>query len=281
MNIEDQAKQLGWVPQEQFRGPAEAWVDAETFVRKGEEILPLVRANNKKLHTELANTQNQVRELKQLVEAGTESLRAFEEFHRDSLARALEQQRTELTKQLKLAREEGDVDAEIRVQEELEENRTARKEAANKPKAAVTTVTTTAAVTAEPEVDPEFVEWHKDNAWFGVDKKKTAFANGLAQSLRADPANAALVGRAFFDEVAKQVDRAFPETDERSFDKVGGAADTTPRGGRGRGTFEALPAEAKAACDRFGERLVGEGRAYKTLADWRKQYAKDYFAGEQ
>lgn len=279
MNVEDQAKQLGWVPQDQFRGPAEAWVDAETFVRKGEEILPLVRANNKKLHTELAQTQQQVRELKQLVEAGTDSLKAFEEFHRDSLTRALEQQRIELTKDLKAAREEGDVERELQVQDQLEENRTARKEATTKPVAPVVTKTQ---VEPSTDVDPEFLDWHKDNAWFGVDKKKTAFANGLAQSLRADPDNKDLTGRAFFDEVAKQVEKAFPsEGDDRQFDKVGGAADTSPRGGRGRKTFDALPADARAACDRFGERLVGEGRAYKTLADWRNQYAKDYFAGEQ
>jgi len=279
MNVEDQAKQLGWVPQEQFRGPAEAWVDAETFVRKGEEILPLVRANNKKLHTELAQTQQQVRELKQLVEAGTDSLKAFEEFHRDSLTRALEQQRIELTKDLKAAREEGDVERELQVQDQLEENRTARKEATTKP---VVPVVTKTQVEPSTDVDPEFLDWHKDNAWFGVDKKKTAFANGLAQSLRADPDNKDLTGRAFFDEVAKQVEKAFPsESDDRQFDKVGGAADTSPRGGRGRKTFDALPADARAACDRFGERLVGEGRAYKTLADWRNQYAKDYFAGEQ
>jgi hypothetical protein len=278
MNVEEQAKQLGWVPQEQFRGPADAWVDAETFVRKGEEILPLVRANNKKLHTELAQTQQQVRELKQLVEAGTDSLKAFEEFHRDSLTRALEQQRIELTKDLKSAREDGDVERELQVQDQLEEVRAAQKEAKIKP--VVTPPTKPAEPT--PEVDPEFVEWHKENSWFGVDKKKTAFANGLAQSMRADPANNDLTGLAFFNEVAKQVDKAFPsESDERQFDKVGGAADTTPRGGRGRKTFDALPADARAACDRFGERLVGEGRAYKTLADWRNQYAKDYFAGEQ
>jgi len=279
MNIEDQAKQLGWVPQEQFRGPAEAWVDAETFVRKGEEILPLVRANNKKLHTELAQTQQQVRELKQLVEAGTDSLKAFEEFHRDSLTRALEQQRIELTKDLKAAREDGDVERELQVQDQLEENRTARKEATTKP---VVPAVTKTQVEPSTDVDPEFLDWHKDNSWFGTDKKKTAFANGLAQSLRADPDNKDLTGRAFFDEVTKQVEKAFPsESDDRQFDKVGGAADTSPRGGRGRKTFDALPADARAACDRFGERLVGEGRAYKTLADWRNQYAKDYFAGEQ
>lgn len=279
VSIENQAKQLGWVPKEQFRGPEEAWVDAETFVRKGEEILPIVNANNKKLHSELARTTAQVAELKKLVEAGADSLKAFEEFHRDSLSRALEQQRAELVKQLTEARNEGDVSREIEVQDQLDEVRQQQKDVKKivkaEPSAAVQQQSSNAP-------DPEFTAWHAENPWFGTDVKKTAYANGLAQTMRMDPANANLTGRQFYDKVKEGVAELFGDIDDTPrHSKVEGAANSSARNsGRGR-SFADLPAEAKVACDRFGTRLVGEGRAYKTLDDWRKQYAKDFFAGEQ
>lgn len=46
---EAEAKEYGWVPQEQFKGDAEKWRPAEEFVRRGEEILPIVRKQNEKL----------------------------------------------------------------------------------------------------------------------------------------------------------------------------------------------------------------------------------------
>ena len=47
--LEDRAAQMGWVPVDKFRGDPAHWVDAETFVKKGEEVMPILRANNRRL----------------------------------------------------------------------------------------------------------------------------------------------------------------------------------------------------------------------------------------
>ena len=39
-DAETAAREMGWRPKEEFRGEAEKWVDAETFVSRGEHFLP-------------------------------------------------------------------------------------------------------------------------------------------------------------------------------------------------------------------------------------------------
>jgi len=276
MSVEEHARQLGWVPKEEFRGPEGQWKDAETFVRDGEQILPVVRANNKKLVAELSETKSQVLELKKLVEAGNDSLKAFEEFHQQSLADALERQRKELTAEMRAARENGDVDLEENLRDQIDEVRQQQRDLKNKPAKTEVKTETKPADTA-PQVDPEFLMWNTQNPWFGKDKKLTAFANGMATTMRQDPENSHLVGRAFYDAVAQQVKAAFPDDfpEAPSHDKMEGARGPSRRSG-GR-SYNDLPADAKAACDRFGQRLAGPGRAYKDLDAWRTQYAKEFF----
>jgi len=46
MPVEDRAKQLGWRPEEDYKGPKDKWVDAEEFVRRAEEDPKEVRKAN-------------------------------------------------------------------------------------------------------------------------------------------------------------------------------------------------------------------------------------------
>lgn len=60
---EAEAEAFGWVPQDQFKGDPEKWRPAEEFVRRGEEILPIVRKQNEKLSakvTELEETNKRM-----------------------------------------------------------------------------------------------------------------------------------------------------------------------------------------------------------------------------
>ena len=40
-----EARLFGWVPNEEFRGSEDDWVDAEVFVKRGKEINPILRKN--------------------------------------------------------------------------------------------------------------------------------------------------------------------------------------------------------------------------------------------
>ena len=47
------ARAMGWRPQDEFGGDPERWVDADTFVARGEQVMPLLKAQNKKLRQEM------------------------------------------------------------------------------------------------------------------------------------------------------------------------------------------------------------------------------------
>lgn len=277
-DIEAKARQLGWVPKENFRGSEDQWVDASEFVRRGEEILPIVKANNRKLQDQLSRQERQIADLTKAVQESNESLSAFHDYHKESLTRALSEQREKLLDQLEQARESGDVRAETKVQDQLAEVREQERVLKAKPKDEPKPNQQPSA--ASQQEDPEFTAWRQDNSWYGTDKKKTAFADGMAMQLRQDPANSLITGRAFYDLVAKTVEEDYGSgsTQRANPDKVSGGR-ITSNGSRGK-SYNDLPAEAKAACDRFAKQLVGPNRAYKDTETWRKKYAEDFFAGE-
>ena len=73
-NIETKAREMGWKPLEEFKGNPDNWRDAEVFVERGEEILPIVRKDNEKLRAEVAQTKLETARLKALVDAGQEAI---------------------------------------------------------------------------------------------------------------------------------------------------------------------------------------------------------------
>lgn len=52
-NWDAEAREMGWVPKDEFKGDPEKWRPADEFVRRGEEILPIVRQQNRKLQDQL------------------------------------------------------------------------------------------------------------------------------------------------------------------------------------------------------------------------------------
>ena len=63
-DYEAEAKEMGWVPQDQYHDDPTKWVDAKDFVERGEHILPILRANNKKIKKELSEREAQLKELR-------------------------------------------------------------------------------------------------------------------------------------------------------------------------------------------------------------------------
>ena len=122
---------------------------------------------------------------------------------------------------------------------------------------------------AAPET-PEFREWKEANSdWLEKDKAKTAYAASMAAYVRA---TTSLEGREFFAKVSELTEEKFGR--KEPVDRTG--APVTRGGNSGARTYANLPAEAKAACDRQGTKLVGSGRAYKTDAEWRAAYVARY-----
>lgn len=272
--VEQAAREMGWRPQAEFRGDVSKWVDAETFVSRGENFIPILRADREKLRGEVAETKAALTETQQLLKASQEAIDELKRYHTEDTARQVEKAKKDLVKQLKQARDDGDVEAEVEIQDELAKIRTAQAvPPAPAPKPAATT-----AAPAAPS-DPDFVAWSANNAWFATNPRLRGLTMGIAEELRTKQAG--LKGKAFYDALdAEMVEYLDPPA--RGTDKVGGGRGPAPGGGGGgrQKSYADLPADAKAACDQYATKLVGPGRAHKDLASWQAAYAKDFFAAE-
>jgi len=266
--VEQEARSMGWVPLEEFRSGPDKWVDAETFVERGRNIMPILRKNNERLESTVKQQQTELQRMKQLMEAGQEAIQELQKVHSDATKAAVEKARREMLAELKQAKMDGDVDREIALQDGLQELKAAQAAAEKKP-------VIPAPATSNDALHPDFKEWMAENTWFGNDNRKTLRAMGIAQEMRADPEYDKLEGRAFFDKVLEIMDE---RTGAPPTNKVAeGRSSGSPTSGGGGKGFSDLPAEAKDACDRQGRKLVGEGRAFKDQAAWRKYYAELYF----
>ncbi len=276
LSVEQEAAHMGWVPQDQFRGDPEKWVDAETFVRRGQEIMPILRANNKELHGKVGTLESTISDMRAKLDAALSSVEAMKELQVKAVKDAVKRTKDEVLSGIRAAKEAGDIDAEMALTEQLTEvNQQIKDLDATPPKKDAP------ATPAQPNLrDPSLVSWLEANPWFDKDPVKTGLAMGLAQQLKSDEHTAGLTGKAFFDMLDEKLAefspsrRAAPSRVEGSRGTGQGSSD-----GGGKG-YNALPAEAKAECERDAARFVGEGKAFKTIAEWRGHFANLYFAGE-
>lgn len=276
-DIETKARNLGWVPQDQWTGDPEHWVDHETFVSRGEQIMPILRKNNEQLQTSVTALKAQLDRMTAAFESSQKSVGELKEFYEEQVKDKVKQVRAELTQELKAARESGDVEREVEIQDELAGLRTSVKQAQGE-------TPPTPPTTSASAQDPEFSAWlsQPENAWYGKDTKKTALALGIGQELRADPANNGLTGRAFYDRVAQEVERFFTPT---RVSKVSGGSAEPAGAGSGVGgsgsRYSELPAEAKQHCDKQAVKFVGENKPFKTIGEWRANFSSLYFSGDE
>lgn len=271
--IELEAREMGWRPKEEFRGDTDKWVDAETFVSRGEHFLPILRKDRDTFKARARVLETQVGELQATLTAAQEAIEALKEHQTESTKRQVELARREIISQIKEARESGNVEGEMELQERLDAVKLAQAPAPAKPAAA--------APPPPPAIDPVAQAWIEQNPWFEKDARKRGLAMGIADDLRNDPAIRHLGGKAFFEKLDEELSREPAFGAERPQSKVNGGRPTggsgTPRAGRG---YADLPADAKEACDRDSKKLVGTGRAFKDEASWRAHYVKHYFGQE-
>ena len=238
-----EAKRQGWVPQDEYDGPTEKWVDAETFVKKGKEINALLRKDNEFLKREVAEMKSTMME--------------FKKFSADNEKRAYERALSELREQKKQAVSQGDGDKLLEVDDAIEELKEQRAKEAQQIKVE----------TNKP--DPLFVEWNDENKWFGKDTELTEEANMIGETIkRRQPT---LIGREFLDEVTKRVKKMYPEKfTNANRDKpspVEGTTGNKSSSKTGKYSFNDLPPEAKSACLKFEKQ--------KLLS--REEYIRDFF----
>jgi len=258
---ESEAKAQGWVPKDDFRGSENDWVDAETFVRRGREIMPILRKNNEKLLKELA-------EAKKAANEAREAALEFKQFQKEQYERKSKDLETQLD-QLKMAKRDaintGDGDRVLAIDDAMDAIKEERLEA----KAEVKKAEEAAKATPQITEDPMLNAWIDRNDWFGKDTKMTAVANSLGVELRRE--NPSLIGEAFLKKLDEELAEMIPEKfgKKKTPNPMEGTSSTNTRPVTGgKKSYNSLPPEAKAACDRFTKQGLMTREQYVADYDW-------------
>jgi len=260
--VEKEARLFGWVPKEEFRGSETDWVDADTFVKRGKEINPILRKNNETLMKKLDEKAKEIDEIKASVEE-------FKKFQKEAFERKKSELQAELDT-LKAQKKEaiavGNGDLVVELDDRIDELKDAQREAKEEAKAPPPAT----ASTPVPS-DPELNAWLERNTWFGQDEEMTDVSNGLGATVRKQFPH--LSGRAFLDKLDERIANYFPEKTSLGRKQRGSAVDSTGNvraaGSGGKKTYDSLPAEAKAACDKFVKQgLFKSKQEYVDLYDW-------------
>lgn len=277
--IEKKAKGMGWIPKERFNGREDEFIPADEFVRRGEEMIPILRANNRKLEGELAEVRANAARNETLLRASQESIEELKNFNSSIAKERAEGRKKELLKGISEAKRAGDVEAETELQDQLQEHNNAMKAAGEPPGEKKPPGGSPPPDPNAWRKDPTMQAWMRDNEWFGRDEAMTAYSSAVAARLKADPANSDVKGRTFLDMVSEEVVRRFDDGQRGRSSKVEGGRGSGEGGGAGSGkkSYSDLPADVKVVCERQGKKVVGEGRAFKTQDEWRKHYTKMYF----
>lgn len=221
--IEVLAADMGWAPEDKWRGTAENWVDAKTFIKTGPEIL---KSSLRRLDAEAVTTRKTMEE--------------FKEHYQKADARAYKRARADLEAKQRDAVTEGDTEAFDRVTTEIKDL---------DPPAAATPPA------PNPDADPAFIAFQAENLWYGADGD---FEMTLAAEDAAKVIGRQYQGAEFYTRIATSIRAKFPDKFKnparREPARVDGGGDEK-RGGAAGNTFANLPVDAKATCKRF----VAEG----------------------
>lgn len=286
---EVQARELGWKPKEEFQGNPENWVPADKYLERGETVLPYMQADRKRLFKKVDEQGQEIRRLSGALAESTEAINTLKQF---TTSGALKEKDTEiagLRRQLAEARRNGTPEQEVELESALD---TAKEERGALAAEAKTKPNGTGNGTGDirPQLrnlaqTPEFRQFLSDNPWYDVNSPSfDAVAHGAATALSAEiGSNPETKGLDFADKLALVAERTkarlgIGAPQRRGNSKVEGSRGGGNGNGGGGGSrdpsYEGLSAEARAACDRQAKNVVGPNRAFKTMADWQKHYAK-------
>lgn len=315
-DVEATARRMGWKPEEEYRGPKDKWRPAEDFVNEAMSNYPVLMDRYRVLDERAGRTQRDLEAANgRLVDIG-KAVTEMRDFQAQSLKaaeiRAYNQARADIEEEIRQATKDADpqkANAALQKLKALDEKRpTPEPEPAKKPDAAAAGGAAAAGTagaadgSTAPKIQPEVVEWVKNNDWFNTNDEANALAVTFHRKLLATRKDLSLAEN--LEMVTAEVRKRYPELfdDPPPTRKANGAGDddaggeSTKRGaaavtessvgsaagggggggGAGKRTYANLPADAKAACDRFVKTMIkgpdGKEKPMMTRDEYVAQY---------
>lgn len=267
-----EARGMGWVPEEEWRGDKSLYLGAKEFLERGRGLMPVLAANNRRLKAEQEADKQRLAQLEQQNRVLAAAVNALQDGAAEDAEATRKATVAELKTKIAEASRSGDYEAVAEATEQLAEivvQPVEKKEPPPGPAA------------PSPALVQELKDWFDQNPEYRVPgSPKEMIAKGISDQLRGQGDRR--VGAAFLN--------AVKEATEVYMDKHFGAGASASRvasgnGGSGRQNERAaagksyadLPADAKAYCEKFAARVVGQGKKFKDIAAWRKSYTAQYF----
>ena len=259
--IEGRARKLGWVPEAEWRGKKGGWVPAEEFLDRALVNRPIMEERFRKIERdhegELSAMQRKLDEADTRLREQGEVLNDIHSRFQRADKIAYERARADLKREMEEAVAEADTDKFKAAQQKLdnlvEPGAQEDDDAGDR---------------AQPGgkgggrrrrlANPVVTEWRRRNPWFD----REPMLNGVAQSIHMElqRTQKGLSLEDNLDEVSRQIRQRFPEHFENDRRRAPSTT-TAPSGDRQSGrrgrTYNDLPADAKAACDKFVRTIPG------------------------
>lgn len=125
--LEARARQMGWKPFEEYRGPPGRWSDARAFIAHGEDTLPILRDQNRRMSEKLVNVDGEMGGMRTEIETLRNTIAEQSQAVKDAIALARRADQSgynralrELQTELREAVVHGDTVAFDQVQEQID-----------------------------------------------------------------------------------------------------------------------------------------------------------------
>lgn len=271
--IEETARRMGWKPKEEYKGPEERWKPAAEFVEHGLNELPVLRDRYRSLderyNKELREANERAKKTEEKVSELQHTLTEYVSFASKNEERAYKRALKDLEAQRDAAVAHADTETFRKTQAEIDAlNETVRATPAPKPETPAKPTEQNAAA-----VDPYAETWVSENSWFNEHQEMQGFAIGLHNRLLKNEPTLSL--RDNLAKVREEVQKRFPERFENQRRSAPAAVSDAAPASQGRKTkksYADLPADAKAACDKFVKQIPGFSK---------EEYCRQYFGGEE
>lgn len=197
-DYEYEARRKGWKPQDQYTGPEGKWVDAKTFVERGDKFTAKLQGEIETLKQQIASFEGTKAQFRKFFD---DQMEKRDKEHAEAIA-ALRIQRSAATR-------EGDDELAIELEDRIETMQKQRKALKDEAQGAADDRAAETPAKGDAKPDPVLLEWIEEgNSWFRDDETLAAHAVAVARQFRKDGEKA--MGRAFIEKVAAQVKSDFP-----------------------------------------------------------------------
>lgn len=283
-DYEAEARKMGgWKPKEEWDGPPEKWVDAKTFVERGETNPGILRQRVDKLDKTLAQERAEAQRREQETQKHLDGMRRTQKF-------ALERQREQFTAQIEAVKQQAARDGDPELYNHARQQEQQAQQAWAQEDKQLSEAYPQPQQQQQQAPPPHVADWLERNPWYQQDQAMQQIAIGIEQDLLARAPGLSEAER--LEKVSQRVREVLPDRfggqqqQQQKPQANGQANGQARRQGSPVESAQRMAGPQNSASGRFGELPGDAKREYKALVEagdlkddarTRKDYAEVYF----